>query len=287
MNSINSKWKIQSLAYNKDIADALQQQHHAAQFVAMVGKYLIPQKEDDSNTNMQFMLDRGLLLGNKLPNEWQIALDLTNLNLYLFNKEFDRKSEIHLNGKTKTQVFDVLKQTLADFDFNVSALKNELHYEIPTHNLDNKLPFSIRYKNLFQENTVYRHNAEIVLNEIVADNQQAEPVRIWPHHFDTGSFIPIVKNDQDKVSSSIGIGWAIPDSMINESYYYLSFWSEKPEDGLKILPALAAGQWMIPNWNGAVLKHSEILSRKTASEQHKLVKSFFTSGMNILIDKLK
>lgn len=283
----NTEWKIQSLAYNEDIADALQQQHHAAQFIAMVGKYMIPQREDDSNTNMQFMADLELLLGNKLPNKWQLVLDLTNLHLSLFDKEFKRKKDIPLSGKTKIQVFDDLKQTLADFDFDVSQLKNELHYEIPSHNLDKNLPFSIRYKNLFQENTVYRHNAEIILNEIIADNQQAEPVRIWPHHFDTGSSIPLTKNDQNKVSSSIGIGWAMPDSMINEPYYYLSFWSEKPDDGVKTLPALAAGQWMVPNWNGAVLKHSEILLKKSPSEQHKLVKSFFTSGMNLLIDKLK
>ncbi|MEA1897310.1 MAG: hypothetical protein U9N53_06555 [Bacteroidota bacterium] len=283
----NTEWKIQSLAYNEDIADALQQQHHAAQFIAMVGKYMIPQKEDDSNTNMQFMADLELLLGNKLPNKWQLVLDLTNLHLSLFDKEFKRKKDIPLSGKTKIQVFDDLKQTLADFDFDVSQLKNELHYEIPSHNLDKNLLFSIRYKNLFQENTVYRHNAEIILNEIIADNQQAEPVRIWPHHFDTGSSIPLTKNNQNKVSSSIGIGWAMPDSMINEPYYYLSFWSEKPDDGVKTLPALAAGQWMVPNWNGAVLKHSEILLKKSPSEQHKLVKSFFTSGMNLLIDKLK
>lgn len=287
MNLKNTDWKTQSLAHNKDIADALQQQHHASQFIAMVGKYLIPQKDDDSNTNMQFMMDRELLLGNKFPNKWQLALDLTNLYLFLFDEKSKRKGEIHLNGKTKAQAFNELKQTLAEFDFDVSQFKNELHYEIPTHKLDKNLPFSIKYKNLFQENTAYRHNAEIVLNEIVAANQQAEPVRIWPHHFDTGSFIPLAKNDQNKVSRSIGIGWAIPDNMINEPYYYLSFWSEKPNDGFKTLPALAAGQWMIPNWNGAVLKHSEILSRKTASEQHKLVKSFFTSGMNILIDKMK
>ena len=236
---------------------------------------------------MQYVQDGDLILGNKLPNGWQIALDLTNLNLYLFDKEFARKNEIHLSGKNKIQVFDELKQALADFDFDVSAFKNELHYEIPTHKLDNNLPFSIRNKNLLQENSTYRYNAEIILNEIVANTNHAEPVRIWPHHFDTGSFIPLARNDKNTVSSSIGIGWAIPDSMINEPYYYLSFWSEKTVNNLETLPVLSAGQWMIPNWNGAVLTHSEILSKKIATEQHNLVKSFFTSGMSILVEKLK
>jgi len=281
------KWKTQSLTYNIDIADALQQQHHAAQFIAMAGKYLIPQKEDDSNTNMQYLPDRGLLLGNKLPKEWQIALDLTKLDLYILDKELDMKSEIHLNGKTKTRVFDDLKQALTELNVDASTLKNELHYKIPTHNLDKNLPFSIGDRQFFQENTSYRHNAEIILNEVIAGINHAEPVRIWPHHFDTGSLIPLARNDQNKVSSSIGIGWAMPDSMISEPYYYLSFWSENPDVALKNLPSLATGQWMVPNWNGAVLKHSEILSEKNAAGQHNLVRSFFTSGIKILNEKLK
>ena len=170
---------------------------------------------------------------------------------------------------------------LRDF-FLQSFLHHELHYEIPAHKLDKGAAFSINDKKYFQENTFYRHNAEIVLNEIAHANDQAEPVRVWPHHFDTGTLIPVALNE-GKLSKSIGLGWAIPDSMVDEPYYYLSFWSEKPDDKLKTFPKLNAGQWMTPNWNGAVLKHSEIYKEKSAEKQFKLVESFYSRGIEILL----
>jgi len=72
--------------------------------------------------------------------------------------------------------------------------------------------------------------------------------------------------------------------MINEPYYYLSFWSENPIKGIEKLDTLDAGRWMMPDWNSAVLKQSEILEVGSAIGQHKLVKSFFNSGIKILMD---
>ncbi|MBA7557237.1 hypothetical protein ES705_49981 [subsurface metagenome] len=162
-----------------------------------------------------------------------------------------------------------------------------MHYQIPTHNLDKGSPFLVNDKKYLQENTFYRHNAEIVLNEIVEEFEKAEPVRVWPHHFDTGSFIPIAYNGKGSVSKSVGLGWAIPDSMENEPYYYLNFWSENPADDVKDLPTPDAGDWIKSGWNGGVLKLSELLDKSSATEQYNLVKSFFNSGIKIFTDHFK
>ena len=47
-------WKALALAFNQKLNDALQQQYHATQFIAMAGRHLIPQQPDDSNTNAIF-----------------------------------------------------------------------------------------------------------------------------------------------------------------------------------------------------------------------------------------
>ena len=73
--------------------------------------------------------------------------------------------------------------------------------------------------------------------------------------------------------------------MVDEPYYYLSFWSEKPVDGLNKLPSLDAGDWMLPGWNGAVLKHKEIV-KAGAGEQYEYVISFYMSGINMLLNRL-
>ncbi|MCD4663676.1 MAG: hypothetical protein K8R68_00300 [Bacteroidales bacterium] len=230
------------MPFNNDLSDALQQQHHAAQFIALAGRHLIPQQADDSNTNMQYLPDQKLLAGNELSNELRLALQLTDLKLGFVDRVGNCNNKISINGKSKQMVFEELKKTLASLGIDVSKFKNELHYEIPTHKLDKGAAFSVNDKKFFQESTFYRHNAEIVLNKIVHTNDKAEPVRVWPHHFDTGTLIPVAHNKKGELSKSIGLGWAIPDSMVDEPYYYLSFWSENPIEGLKKLETLKAGE---------------------------------------------
>ena len=284
MKNINKEWKLQSLAFNDDLSDAIQQQHHAAQFIALIGHHLIPKKADDSNTYMEYMHGNDLLLSNALPNGLRVALHLTDLSISILDKENNYTNRIPLEGKTKQEVFDKLKQNLSDLGLDITGFKNELHYEIPPHILDKGAVFSVKDENYFIENTIYRQNAKIVLNEIAQVFKQIEPIRIWPHHFDTGAFFVISKNEQKEASQTIGIGFAIPDSMVNEPYYYLSFWSDKPIEGLDKLPILDAGEWMMPNWNGSILKHSDILKAGSAGEQHGLVKSFYNSGINLLME---
>ena len=287
MDTHLNAWKIQTLPFDSNIKNTLQLQHQAAQFIALVGKYLIPQQADDSNTNMQFVADGNLFLGNELPNGFQLALSLSDLTLRIRDKNKKPLKSISLYGKTKQDVFDELNQSLLNLGIEVVNFKNKLHYEIPAHSLDEGAVFKLEDEKYTNECITYRHNAKIVLNEVVKKFNNPEPIRIWPHHFDTGAFLPISKNKNGELLQSIGIGWAIPDSMIDEPYYYLSFWSEKALPNRDGFSALTAGKWMMPNWNGAVLKNPEIRSQKTAETQKKLVMHFYSRGIDTLLQKLK
>jgi len=287
MKGITNSWKLQSLAFNDDLNNALQLQHHAAQFIALVGRQLIFQETDDSNTNMEFIFGQNALNGNKMRNGLKVSLNLSNLELSIMDDANTEKKLIKIEGKTKNAVFKELAQNLADLGVNVTDFINELHYEIPKHKLNDGAVFSIVNKNYFVENAKYRHNAKIVLNEIAQLFKSDESIRIWPHHFDTGAYYVIGKDDTGNATQTIGIGFAIPDSMVNEPYYYLSFWSEKPINEIEEITAIDNGKWMMPNWNGAVLRHSEILKVDNGEGQHELVRSFFTSGINILMNLLK
>ena len=280
-----NNWQQLEKVFNSELHEALLQQHHAAQFVAMVGRHLLPQESDDSNTNMEYLSGSGLLAGNMLPNGQRIALNPIQLRLYFLDNEGECGNEMNLEGKSKEEVFEELKTTLASLEFDVLEFKNELHYKLPDHFLDKGSSFIVDDPELFKENTKFRHNAEIVLNEIVATFDGGGTVKIWPHHFDTGALFIISEDENGDASQSIGIGFAIPDSMVDEPYYYLSFWSEKPVEGLNKLPSLDAGEWMVPDWSGAILKHSDIV-KTGADEQYEYVKSFYISGINILLDRL-
>lgn len=284
---MNNNWKHQKLAFDENIHRAMQQQHHAAQLIAMVGHYLIPQKADDSNTNMRFFSAENVFLGNPLPNGFKLSLGLVDLKLTILDKENNAIYQIPLEGKNKQEAFNALKQSLSDLGVDVIGFKNELHYEIPAHPLDRKRAFSISSKEDFSENAKYRHNARVVLNEISSLFEQDEPIRIWPHHFDTGAFYVIKNDEAGEATQTIGIGLAIPDTMIDEPYYYLSFWSKDLGEVEVDLLAPGVGQWMMPDWNGAVLRFSEIAGQESATEQHTMVKSFYKQGLEIIINHFK
>lgn len=275
-------WKQLTLDFNKELSDALLQQHHAAQFIALAGRHLIPQKPDDSNTNLQYLPDREWLIGNEIPGGMRIALSLADLKLIILDKQNHRRSELVLAGKSKQQVFEQLKQNLSDLGLDVSKFTNELHYTLPDHELDKNATFSTGDQKYNQENILYRHNAEIVLIEIAAKYKKSEPVRIWPHHFDTGSFVSIEINADGGTSKSIGLGWAIPDSMVNEPYYYLSYWSETPVENFNELPDPETGEWIRTGWNGGVARNADIVKISSARGQQEFVELFFNSGIKIL-----
>jgi len=279
-------WKTLTLKFSKELNDSIQQQHHAAQFLALVGRHLIPQEADDSNTNMEYQSSGMMLLGNTLPNGMRIALQLTDLEIGILDKNNDLLNVVSLNGRTKKEVFEDLKKSLSDLEVDVTAFSNILHYKMPEHDLDKDDSFKVNDDNYFIENAIARNNAKFVINEVVKNIEKAEAVKIWPHHFDTGSFIPVSTNDTGELSQSIGVGFAIPDSMVNEPYYYLSFWSEQTLKDLDVLKPLDAGEWMTPDWNGAVLKLSDILMQDTAEKQFELVKSFYDQGIEIVRNHL-
>ena len=179
-------------------------------------------------------------------------------------------------------MFSQLYQNLAELNVDVKNFKNELHYELPDHPLEHGAAFSLEDNQFLQESTKYRYNAKLILKGLVTEFKDAAPLKIWPHHFDTGTFIPLSYNNKGGVSKSIGLGWAIPDTMIDEPYYYLSLWSENKSIDFNKLPALESGNWILTGWQGGVLKHSDILKFNSAEEQCERVRKFYNSGINLL-----
>ncbi|HEC41303.1 MAG TPA: hypothetical protein ENI20_00555 [Bacteroides sp.] len=282
----NISWNRLTQDFDEGLNETLQQQFHAAQFIALVGKHLIPQREDDSNTNLQYQAPGERFVGNKIPGGFRIALHLHELKLQILDVNDKVAAVIPLIGRTKTEIFGILKQQLEDSGVDVSSLTSKMHYEVPEHKLDSDASFSLNAEKHIKENIYYRGNAEIILNTAAAKFPKAEPVRIWPHHFDTGSFVPLEMNEAGGVSRSMGLGWAIPDTMVDEPYYYLSYWSEVPVENFNSLPDPDTGKWMRTGWNGGILRISEILKATTAEEQLAMVESFFNSGIKILFEHI-
>jgi len=70
--------------------------------------------------------------------------------------------------------------------------------------------------------------------------------------------------------------------MVNESYYYLSFWSEDSVEDFNALPNLETGEWIRSGWSGAVARNADIIEIPSARGQEAFVETFFQSGINLL-----
>jgi hypothetical protein len=287
MKKAISNWQALTLPFNNNWHEALQQQHYAAQLLALAGKYLIPQQPDDSNTSMRYLSDPEMLATNELANGLRLGLKISTLELQLLDAGNHPLQIRALAGVTFTEAFDTMQKMLKDGGVDTAPLVNQLHYEIPGHPLATGAAFEVKGAEYFKENAFVRHNCEIVLQNILVRYSKPEPVRVWPHHFDTGTFIPLAKNDQGVISKSIGLGWALPDTMVNEPYFYLSFWSQNEGSLPTDFVPLPAGEWMMPGWNGAVLPHSEILKCEDPVDQHQYVRTFFDSGIKMIEQKFK
>jgi len=287
MSIENNNWEALTLKFDESYHDALQQQHHAAQFIALVGRHLIEQQPDDSNTNLQYLPEKEMLVGNKLSNGSRLGLEMTELEISLLDKDYREINKISLADKTRPQVFEELKRALSESGIDVSKLSDELHYEIPVHPVGSGATFETKDNKYFKENTLCFRNSDIVLNAVISEYENAASVRVWPHHFDAGTLIPLSHNSDGSISRSIGLGWAIPDSMVEEPYFYLSFWSENSDENINDLQPLDSGKWLTPGWSGAVLRHSEILQNNSAEAQNEIVEGFFISGIEILTNHYK
>lgn len=276
------QWKTISSKYEQHTKIGLVIQHQVIQFLALAGKYLTTEKADDSHTNIIFDTDRNWFIGQTLANGHYLAIDAIELDMMILNSESKILNKFALEGKTKAKIFKWMKTMLFGVGINVDDMKMEMHYELEEHPLDRGAFVTFDDIDGFEENVIFRHNAELVLKEVLEQMGQKVDIRIWPHHFDTGALIPVEYGKDGELLKYIGLGFAIPDDMIDVPYFYLSFWSKDKIADLENPEELLVGKWMTPKWNGAVLTQNDILKVQSPQIQHQMVKDFYRSGLEIL-----
>ena len=250
--------------------------HQAVQFIALAGKHLLPEKADDSNTNMLWNETLNSYTGNVLPQYRRVAIRLPDLSLCIYDEKDFVVQAMEMSGYTWSELYDWLEKALQANNIDTGNLKPTLHYEISNHNLYETSFFDKPDNEAAKQVASLRSNIREILKEIVADYPEASHIRIWPHHFDTGTFIP-VNNKKGTMTASIGLGLAVADDMVNEPYFYVNHWLEKPLEKYPELPAPSKGKWIINGWKGSVLPLSAVISN--SEKQHETVMTFFEQAL--------
>lgn len=269
------------------VNEAIKITHHAAQLIAISGRYLAARREDDSHTAMEFSRSRKILAGVKLKGdqEVRVSLNIENLDLHILNVRLKSMEKFDLKGRTFEEGFDFLKKRLMTFGLDTSLMLPEVHYNIPDHPTGKGKPFEINDPDAFQHHAELRSLAKDLLQSFARVFKNTSDILVWPHHFDTGMIIYMDPDEKEVTNGTIGIGMSIKDSMIDEPYFYVNHWSEEKIQYPKELPALRHGRWGESDWKGAYLKISEIVSGRNELNTE-MAADFFSEAIDLSIDFL-
>ncbi|MCB0558010.1 MAG: hypothetical protein H6573_14820 [Lewinellaceae bacterium] len=279
---VKENWQLLTHTKASELNEAAVQLHHAAQFVAMFGNSLLPKAADDSQSNMFWLPEVKALAGHEvnLKRRIRMALLYETLELQLINENAEALGVFPLSGQTKTTAISFVRTQARHFGKKEEDIQPITHFSLPEHGLDKGNPFMMTDPAHFQELARYRHNAQLMLTEIAKGYEYASAVATWPHHFDTGSAITVKFDDQSNPTKTVGIGLAPADGMVGEFYFYVNHWQKEGKADYSTLPSLPAGaEWHTKDWQGAILKVSEVLKQKTVEEQVELVDSFLRSAL--------
>jgi len=243
--------------------------HHAAQFLAMVGKNYIEQQPDDSNTNLAWNEVTQCIEGRRIDLHY-LSFHLPSFSLKWMDDEHESAS-LSLHGQSKSAVYDWIKEQLENHGQDSSKLKYVDHYEIPPHPIDDGEPFSMPSEDLLTEWMHQRNNANqmmMLLNEAVGEESE---IRIWPHHFDTGTYYAFGN------TKAVGAGWAMADTLRNAPYLYIYPWEQDRTITFSDAPELTQGSWLDDGWTGAVLDLALI---SHASDPGSITETFIREVVN-------
>ncbi|MGB5237541.1 MAG: hypothetical protein WBM43_01345 [Flavobacteriaceae bacterium] len=224
--------------------------HIAAQYLAAAAISLLDSKKDDSHSNLGFSVEQQYMTTRALNDDGDhFALSLQDFSLRWISSSstLDFSLNKHKHHEVLSWIYSVLKPLeLSD------QYRYEFHYSLP-YELPENFLLEASAESL-EKDISMRSLAQRVLSEVLQQHSMISEIRIWPHHFDTGAYAQLPNNSE----ISIGMGLAIPDSMVDDYYFYLSgYKGNKPIDTISF-ESLANGEWARGDFQGAVLAAGDI-----------------------------
>ena len=240
------------LGYNK----VDQTIHQLSQTIAKANRTYVPKQADDSHTNLSFDI-----LGKKLYGRWIkvdrgqviLALDIENFCFEVINDQRAVISSFDIAGKTQLEIEIGIEGYFSQLGLDPTGFRENLHFEITSYEfVDNAYQMPEKESLLLWYE--YRSLAVVACDLLLGFEQVDGEVRIWPHHFDTGTYLEVTSE------ISLGFGLAMEDSMVGAPYFYFSGYGlNGNEIHYSKMAALSVGKWVITeHWKGAVLPLPEL-----------------------------
>ena len=218
--------------------------HLAAQYLAAAGISFLEKRDDDSHTNLAYSIADHQIRTRPLNASHDfLALDLKDFSLKWISDTIS--SSVELDGKNHAQVLtwisDIAKKSGIE-----KAYEYQFHYDLP-YGIDEDFIFKHDGEILSLERKL-RSLAQSILQTILSEYKMESEIRIWPHHFDTGALVFVNHN-----GVSIGLGLAIPDSLVDQHYFYINAYRGHVSIDPGQFDPLSRGKWIKDGFKGGVL----------------------------------
>lgn len=287
LETIRSNWRLLGKVKPADLSPAIDQIHSGVQLIAMVGKHFSKSQADDSHTNLRWLPQEEVLAGNWIRNRkgnFRFAMRPKDLTLLAYDSNMTLVSNFPLHGKTNEDALSWVKKYLKAFGKDESKMQMDIHYDLPASVIKAGKPYEIDTPVPFEEIAKYRANAHFMLEHCVGKFEQASKLRTWPHHFDTGSYIPAVFNKKGEPTKSFSLGFAIADAGVDEPYFYITQWSAKKDIDYSKASNLTKGEWLPETLRGSALRASTLLKAKTRVTQAEMLIQYFEEGITASLE---
>ena len=131
----SNDWIHLTLKPDSRLTKAIACQHHASQFVALVGKYYGEEKRDESHTAMVWNSMNEAYQGFEvdLPPRVRVCLAGSSLELVFQDEDDAIIEKLKLTGVTNGYAFAWVKEQIAMLGADHLKLKKRMHYDLPEH----------------------------------------------------------------------------------------------------------------------------------------------------------
>jgi len=252
----------------KDYNKADMQLHVLCQVLGKANRTYLPEKKDESHTNLYFDPWGNRILGRWIPGKSGrliFTLDLDSLKFEVLTASRDKVLSLPSLGKTMEQIETDLEALLPEIKLDPGGFRAPMKHELPLYPFSKKPLETIEKKGLDQWKN-FRRLANRSCHDFLAYAQAESEVRIWPEHFDTGIYFDYAGR------IGIGFGLAMEDSMVGEPYFYMAGYTKKDSLTYDKLPESPHWKWELgEHWKGAVLPLSMI--KKSSYQQREAILS--------------
>jgi hypothetical protein len=274
-------WETLGNVPARQLREARLSSHHAVQLVAAVGRSLVPARPDDGHTSLEWHEPSRSLVGEEAPGTrpWRAALRPADLSLAVL-AEGAEVGRLALAGRTRREAFAWLLEQARALDASAERLGQDAPYALPAHAVLSGAGFAAPADGSLVELARWFADADALLRGVAGGWTGSAPVRVWPHHFDVGSVLPLGPPGGEN-APQIGVGMSPGDEEIAEPYLYVTPWPPPPAgESLPDLPG--GGRWHREGWTGAVLAGSEVVDAGGGAAQAAAASAFLTGAIDVL-----